>query len=297
MGITNIIIIIILVIVLIWGLNNLFFKTNIIFDIMCDAKEPAERFNTATAANLFSNNKNVVLSKDIPETSSSNFMLSVWFYIDNWGDNISNEKNVLFMSSNENAQTVPGLVNTPLSGISNKVTVTPTTTLYKNINIALDKYENNLFIDIETYLDKQSRGTGTGGGNNLNYTRYKIPNIPVQKWNNLTLSIDTRTLDVYLDGKLRNSFILHGLYKNYDTSLIKRNIYIGNMQLAGTTTNSSFEGFITRIRYEGNAINPQDAYNIYKEGINSSLATNIFIKYRLKVSFLEYNKEKGSFTL
>lgn len=283
-------------IVVIWGLNNLFFKTNIIFDSMCDAKLPAERYDSANAtSSYFSSNKNVIFSKNIPETNSSNFMLSLWFFIDNWGDNISNEKNILFMASRENAKTVTALTST-LSGISNKVTLEASGNLYKNINIALDKYENNLFIDIESYLDKPA------SGNKANYARYKIPNISVQKWNNLTLSVDTRTLDVYLDGKLRNSFILHGLYKNYDQSQLKKNIYIGNMQTTGTAAsnngeNSSFEGFITRIRYEGNAINPQEAYNIYKAGINSSLATTMFNKYRLKVSFLEYNKEKGSFTL
>lgn len=294
MAIVNIIIIIVLVIVLVWGLRNLFFKTNIIFDVMCDAKAPPQRFDTAnSASNLFSSNKNVVFSKDIPETSSSNFMLSVWFYIDNWGDNIANEKNILFMSHKENALTVTQL-QTALSGVSTKHTMRTTNIVYKNINIALDKYENNLFIDIETYLDKQQSTTQS---NQTNYTRYKIPNIAVQKWNNLTLSVDTRTLDVYLDGKLRNSFILHGLYKNYDTSQSKRNIYIGNMQLPGSNRNSSFEGYITRIRYEGNSINPQDAYKIYKAGINSKLATSLFNKYRLKISFLEYNKEKGTITI
>ena len=298
MSIVNIIIIIILVIVLIWGLNNLFFKTNIIYDVMCDAKAPAQRLNSATpvTSTLFSSNKNVIFAKEIPETSSSNFMLSVWFYIDNWGDNISNEKNILFMATRENALTVAQLQST-LSGISNRVTIESSGNIYKNINIALDKYENNLFIDIETYLD-----SAANTGNKTNYTRYKIPNISVQKWNNLTLSIDTRTFDVYLDGKLRNSFILHGLYKNYDTSQIKKNIYIGNIQMTGNTIdnngiNSSFEGFIARIRYEGNAINPQEAYNIYKAGISSSLANSMYNKYRLKVSFLEYNKEKGSITI
>jgi hypothetical protein len=298
MGIVNIIIIVILLIVLIWGLNNLFFKTNIIYDIMCDAKAPAQRFDSASAtssSSLFSSNKNVIFAKDIPETSSSNFMLSVWFYIDNWGNNISNEKNILFMAARDNAQTVTQLTSN-LSGISNRVTIESSNNIYKNLNIVLDKYENNLFIDIESYLDKPE------SGNKTIYTRYKIPNISVQKWNNLTLSIDTRTFDVYLDGKLRNSFILHGLYKNQDTSQVKKNIYIGNMQMTGRTTdnnglNSSFEGFITRIRYEGNAINPQEAYSIYKAGISRSLANSMYNKYRLKVSFLEYNKEKGSITI
>jgi hypothetical protein len=296
MSVVNIIIVIILVVVLIWGLRNLFFKTNIIYDIMCDARLPAERYDSANASSsFFSSNKNVIFSKDIPETSSSNFMLSVWFYIENWGDNISNEKNILFMATRENARTVPEL-QVALSGISNKVTIESSGNIFKNINIALDKYENNLFIDIESYLDKPNTG------NKTNFARYKIPNIPVQKWNNLTLSVDTRTFDVYLDGKLRNSFILHGLYKNDDPSQIKKNIYIGNMQITGTAANndglnSSFEGFITRIRYEGNAINPQEAYNIYKEGINAGLASSMFNKYRLKVSFFEYNKEKGTFTI
>ena len=123
MGVVNIIIIIILIIVLIWGLRNVFYKTNIIYDVMCDAKAPAERYDSASASSsFFSSNKNVIFSKNIPETSSSNFMLSVWFYIDNWGDNIANEKNILFMAARENALTVPGL-QTALSGISNKVTV------------------------------------------------------------------------------------------------------------------------------------------------------------------------------
>ena len=120
--------------------------------------------------------------------------------------------------------------------------------------------------------------------------------------NNITLSVDTRTLDVYLDGKLRNSFIMHGLYKNYYSTTVKKNIYIGNMSQGTNATNnngvnSGFEGFITRIRYENDSINPQEAYNIYKEGIDKSLAKSLFNKYRLKISFLEYNKEKSSFEL
>ena len=283
MGVTNIIIVVILILVLIWGLQNLFFKTNIIYDQMCDAEKPNDETSKS----------NIILANDIPETNSSNFMLSVWFYIDNWGNNIANEKSILYMATQQNAKTVSAL-QTQLSGISNKVTISGGTIPYKNINIALDKYENNLFIDLESYLDKNQ------GSNKTNYTRYKIPNIPVQKWNNLTISIDTRTLDVYLDGKLRNSFIMHGLYKNYYENSKKKNIYIGNMKTSSATTdttNIGFAGFITRIRYVGYSINPQEAYNIYKEGISSSLASSMFNKYSLKVSFLEYNKEKGTFQL
>ena len=302
MGITNIIIVIILIVVVIWGLRNIFFKTNIIYDIMCDAKEAVTLQNTVSS--MFISNKNIIVAKDIPENNSSNFTLSVWFYVDNWGNNISNEKNILYMAVDPNAPTLPELTSM-LSGISTKVQkdISSGQIKPKNINIALDKYENNLIIDIETYLDNNAGGASNSAlVNRRNYTRYKISNIPVQKWNNVTLSVDTRTLDVYLDGKLRNSFIMHGLYKNYYSTIEKKNIYIGNMSQGTNATNnnganSGFEGFITRIRYENDSINPQEAYNIYKEGIDKSLAKSLFNKYRLKISFLEYNKEKGSFEI
>ena len=285
MSVINIIILVTLLLVLLWGLNNIFFKTNILYDQMCEASV------IAPATTSLASTSNIIVAKDIPDTTSSNFMLSVWFYIDNWNNNISNEKNILFLANNKNSTTPTGL--TPISGISSKINpITQVATsdnfaLNKNINIALDKYENNLLIDIECLPDNISDSGRTY------YTRYKIPNVAIQKWNNLTISVDTRTLDVYLDGKLRNSFILHGLYKSFYDTDIKKNIYLGHV----STNNIGFEGFITRVRYIGDSINPQDAYNIYKEGINASLVNSLFNKYSLKVSFLEYNNEKASFKI
>ena len=163
-------------------------------------------------------------------------MISAWFYVDNWGTEISLEKNILFVSTSANSIT-PAELKTKLVGISSTVNAqSPIRNPYKNLAISLDKYENNLLIDIETHSDDMD--------NRSTYTRYIIKNVPIQKWNNITLSVDTKTLDVYLDGKLRNSFILHGIYKNRDESNRVKNIYLGN--LGGS--NVGFEGFITRIR-------------------------------------------------
>ena len=288
MNVSNIIIITILILVLIWIINRWFLKSNIIYDIMCNASDTASTENIeARSGNYLSTNKNVIFNNDFNENNTHNFMLSVWFYIDNWGNFISNEKNILYMASESNAKTVPGL-KTGLTGISKKVCRLPDgSEKFKNLNIALDKYENNLLIDIETYSEDSTDCSGSY------FTRYIVKNIPVQKWNNLTLSIDTKTFDVYLDGKLRNSFILHGTYKNKLENSETKNIYLGEID----SNNIGFEGFITRIRYEPTSINPQEAYNIYKKGINASLAKSLFNRYSLKVSFLEYNKERGSFSL
>jgi len=258
-----------------------FFKSNIVYDKMLEANKVIDGGDST----MFTSNTNIISNKDFPENSTANFMLSVWFYIDNWGTAIGAEKNILFMSNHPNAESVDDLQKMS-HGISHKVSTSASGSVpYKNLNICLDEYSNDLSLDIETYSDSKNASLDSSS----NYTRYKVKNIPIQKWNCLILSIDTKTFDVYLDGKLRNSFILHGSYKNNE----KNNMYLGNMG----ASNTGFEGFITRVRYEPSSINPQEAYNIYKAGINASLAKSIFNRYSMKVAFLEYNKERGAFTI
>jgi len=234
---------------------------------------------------------NMIKNEDFNENSTANFMLSVWFYIDNWGNNINKEKNILFLGNSNNIKTHDDL-KSQSSGISKRVCGSEEMGTdaqlinYKNLNVCLDDYQNILNIDIETLPKSETDSSGC-------FTRYAIKNIPIQKWNCLIISVDTKTMDVYLDGKLRNSFILHGPYKSELGSTYKKNIYLGKQG----GDNIGFEGYITRVRYEPNSINPKEAYNIYKDGINASLAKSVFNKYSLKVSFLEYNKERGSFLI
>lgn len=270
MNILAIFIIVVLLLVIIWTFNTIIFKTNIIYDKTCDA-------NT-----LPNDDSNKIPAKKINSNNTSNFMLSVWFYIDNWGNEIGNEKNILFFAPDPSIITLPDLQGN-LSGLSTTVTKNNITSgQYKNLSICLDKFENNLFIDIETYPDNGSLVDTTSV-----FTRYKISNISIQKWNCLTLCVDNRTMDVYLDGKLVNSFILHGLYKNIYQNNVEKNIYLGHIN----TETNGFEGKITRIRYDPFALNPEQVYRIYKDGINSSLAKSLFNKYNLKVSFTEYENE------
>ena len=105
-------IIIILIIIILWALNNFIFKTNIIYDQMLDANISP----TATVPDPENSPGNVIKNGTLNANNTSNFMLSVWFYIDNWGNEIGNEKNILYLATSPNAQTVPEL-KTNLSGL------------------------------------------------------------------------------------------------------------------------------------------------------------------------------------
>tara|TARA_B100000287_G_C20623666_1_gene776909 strand:- start:570 stop:1433 length:864 start_codon:yes stop_codon:yes gene_type:complete len=283
----KVVLIIFLILLIIWILGKMFFTTNIVYDIMCDASTQASRDSLAETGSLLTTNANVI--NDFQDNGTTNFMLSVWFYIDDWENSISKEKNILFMANDGGAETV--FSSTDQIGISQKVCKSSSTSSYKNLSIALDDYNNNLLIDIETMPQSSSDARDAS----YCYTRYLIKNISVQKWNCLTISVDTKILDVYLDGKLRNSFILPNIYSSNNNTITssKKKMYLGYIG----NKSIGFEGYITRVRFEPNSINPQEAYNIYKEGINSSLANALYDKYSMKVSFLEYNKEKGSFTI
>jgi hypothetical protein len=107
-----------------------------------------------------------------------------------------------------------------------------------------------------------------------------VTNIPLQKWVNLIISLYGRTLDIYLDGKLVRTCVLPGVAKiNPETNIL-------------VTPLGGFNGWTTNFQYWAGASNPQEAYNIYKSGFGDS---NLFDKYRVKVSVLNNNKESASF--
>ena len=299
MNIVNIVIIAIILVIIYIILRNTILKTNIVYDKMLDANDEDPQYDAGGGGFLTSATvkKNVIPNNVLNDNFTSNFMISVWFYIDNWGTGIGEEKNVLYLGQSERDTTVPIFKSSSMPGISNVQCIGTDTTQtinHKKFAISLDSFDNNIFIDVKTFKNDEC-------SDDL-YTRYKIENIPIQKWNCLTISVDTLLMDVYLDGKLYSSFILPSTFDNDNSSqLNENNIYLGNLlkqeQSLANTTNIGFQGFITRVRYEPNAINTQEALNIYKAGINKSLLSSVFNKYGLKVSFLEYNQEKSSFLI
>ena len=128
-------------------------------------------------------------------------------------------------------------------------------------------------------------GSAVGGsasaGNSVTH-QCNVKNFPLQKWVNLIISAYGRTLDVYIDGKLVRTCILPGVAK-VDA---KSNITI--------TPNGGFNGWTSNFMYWDKSTNPQEAYNIYKNGFGGSLLGNLFNKYRIKFAFMTDNKEVSS---
>lgn len=140
--------------------------------------------------------------------------------------------------------------------------------------IILGAIENNLKIETTVYPSSQSNTASTHTCN--------VDNVPIQKWVNVIISLYGRTMDVYIDGKLVRTCVLPGVAK------------ISNEAPLYITPQGGFSGYTSNIHYYANPLNPQEAYNIYRDG---SGVGNFEFPYKIKMEFLKDGQEQGSLTL
>lgn len=193
-----------------------------------------------------------ISAKSLPNgNNSNNYTYSMWFYVSNWNTRLSEKKMILQRGGDS-------------SGSSG------------NPSVYLTPFENNIEIELSTYQVSSNTPAQpfTCG----------IQNVPLQKWVNLLISLNGRSLDIYIDGKLVRTCVLPNPSKINNND----NIFI--------TPGGGFEGWTSKIQYWPSPMNPQQAYDIYKQGFGGG-GMNFFDKYRIKFSYLVDNEERGSFEI
>jgi len=112
-----------------------------------------------------------------------------------------------------------------------------------------------------------------------------IPNIPLQKWTNITISMNNKSLDSYINGKLVKTCVLS------EVPLIntEASVYL--------TPEGGFSGQTSRFQYWSTPINPQQAWNIYKKGPGGNLLSNLFNQYKIQLNFVKGSQVQASLTI
>ena len=217
------------------------------------------KINEAHVAQIIDNTKT--------NTKKTNFAYSIWVNVSSWsGDSDFGREKIIFAKSS----TTPAL-DTNKSFNPNSDTI---------LSMSLDKHENNVKIKVAYQPDT--------GGSAIKHHTCTVYNVPLQKWVNLIISFDTRVLDVYMNGKL------------VKTCIIENVPYIGtgdatyNVHL---TPAGGFTGETANFRFFKNSVNPQEAWEIYKQGFASGLLSGLLNKYKMKVAFLKDDTEFTSFQI
>jgi hypothetical protein len=141
-------------------------------------------------------------------------------------------------------------------------------------SMALGGNINNITVSLATYSPASSVPT--------KHT-CTLENIPLQAWVNVIMTLNNRSLDLYMDGKLVRTCVLPGVPLAASGTDLK------------VTPDGGFYGFISNLQYISRAVNPREAWTIYKEGYGgSNWLSNLLNKYRIKLAFMEDNVEVNS---
>jgi len=200
---------------------------------------------------------------------ASNFAYSIWFYVNDFNYRYGEPK-VIFgrmgAPSKSNSGSVPGI-----SGLD------------PCPSVVLGAVSNNLEISLGCFPGLNQRPTKPGS--NTVVKTCVVSNVPIQKWVNLTISVYGRSLDVYIDGKLVKTCLLPGVANVNNNS----DVYI--------TPVGGFNGWTSRFQYYPNALNPQQAYNIYTKGYGGNMFSNFLQGYQVKISLIENGTNQTTITI
>jgi hypothetical protein len=256
MNIGTIILIVVIIILLYWLISSYIVNKNILTSM---ANATVQQ--TIAASSLASSST----------PGNSNFAYSIWFYISSWNTRYGQPK-VLLGRMLETTSTPD-----PETGISGK---------YPAPVIILGAISNDIDVALTLYASNYNVGETTANVQANKYIEHtcRVSNIPIQQWVNFTMSVYGRTLDIYINGKLVRTCVLPGTAA-VDTT---NNLYV--------TPLGGFEGSTTKLAYYANALNPEQAWNIYEKGYASGLS-NLFGSYQLNISILQNGEPEASLTI
>lgn len=103
-----------------------------------------------------------------------------------------------------------------------------------------------------------------------------VNNIALQTWVNITVNINNRSLDIYINGKLEQTYIIPGVPNQMDGTPIL------------VSQSPSFNGWTAQLQYYPYNLNPQSIWNIYQQGYsNQNSIWSLLSKYSLKLIFVD----------
>jgi len=121
-------------------------------------------------------------------------------------------------------------------------------------------------------------------------------NFPLQKWVNITISMDNQFTDAYIDGKLVRSQRFFKKTANNSSAIPsvppgkEIPIYLGNQD-------GKFDAYATRFRRWTTPIDPETAWDVYMKGNGSSKMASALNDIGIDLSILQNNEEIKKFSL
>lgn len=180
--------------------------------------------------------------KDAPQTVPNQYTYSIWMYVSSEFNTYRNGqwKHVLSRGSpvNEN----------------NKVS-------YQNPGLWLAPNENRIYFAISVYNTTLNTSPNCDNNNNNNSgigqqtEGFYLDDIPLDKWFNVTITLNDTVAEIYKNCKLEKTLTLY----HHPASRTQQNIYV--------TQNGGYLGKIAYLQYINKALGPNDICKLYQENV------------------------------
>jgi hypothetical protein len=181
-----------------------------------------------------------------PPYEGGEYTVSFWAYITGWKDRLGLRKHILEIQGKQFSTLVVGL-----GAQKNNLLVRVHTK-------GSDDTTSNS-IDLSTANVKgMFEQIGVDNGLIDTYPMCDLPNVDLQRWVLITIVLNGRTCDVYLDGRLSRSCVLPSFYK-VDPNGVS----------AKLLDYKGFEGQISDVLFSQKAMNPEEIYRLYMSGPSS----------------------------
>ncbi len=188
----------------------------------------------------------LVAGTSVPLSSDTQgaYGMQWWMFVKDWNYGFGKEKVVVSRADPTNQNV-----------LNPKVSMHPTDNTLK-VSISI-------FPDSEGGSSKSEPAPATGGGNTDDVYVCEVPNIPLQSWFSVGVSVFSRNLDVYIDGKLVKSCFLPGVPKPATGDVL-------------LTPGGGFSGYMCNFNHYARMLTPGDASNFHGAGTScqSKVPTN-----------------------
>ncbi len=163
------------------------------------------------------------------------FSMQWWMFVKDWNYGFGKEKTVLTRAD-------------------------PTNQNVLNPKVSLHPTDNTLRVSVSVFPDSEGSSGKTepapatsGGSSTDDVFLCEVPNIPLQSWFSVGLSVFGRNLDIYIDGKLVKSCFLPGVPKPAT----------GDITLS---PGGGFSGYLCNFNYFARMLTPGDTANFHGAG-------------------------------
>ena len=210
-----------------------------------------------------------IMAKQFPRLmEGGEYTVSFWMYVNNWSYRTNQYKHVLSIGSDGTSGFSTIVIY--LGAATNSLHVRVQT---RDLGASATSETPDL---TNTNIQTLMTGVRTGAGPMDAPAPCDIPTVELQRWVLVSVVLNNKTCDVYLDGKLARSCVLPGFYR------VPNGAYTLKAYEHG-----GYGGFMSQLTAYGYALNPEDVWKLYMAGPTGSVSFLSWLQSFFKPSDLE----------